>query len=44
MSDEENPIKSWTGSVPEFFYDLISRVPPGVFLVIAVLVEYEVVR
>jgi len=44
MSDEENPIKSWTGSVPEFFYDLISRVPPGVFLVIAVLVEYEVVK
>jgi hypothetical protein len=31
--------KAWTGIIPEFYYDLISRIPPGMFLTIAILSE-----
>jgi len=39
---EEDIAKSWTSIVPEFFFDLIARVPPGILLVLLVLLEFGV--
>ena len=36
---EDDPAKTWTTVVPEFYYDLISRIPPGVFLILGVIFE-----
>jgi hypothetical protein len=38
MGNEEQ-IKSWIGIIPEFYYDIISRIPPGSFLVLGVVYE-----
>jgi hypothetical protein len=38
MSDND-PTKTWITIVPEFYYDLISRIPPGMFLILGVIFE-----
>jgi hypothetical protein len=36
---ESEPTVTWTSVVPEFYYDLISKIPPGVFLFLGLLYE-----
>jgi hypothetical protein len=41
MADDE-PTKAWSSVVPEFYYDLISRIPPGILLSLLLLHEFGV--
>jgi hypothetical protein len=34
---EDNPTKSFSGAIPEFFYDLIARIPAGILFIVLVL-------
>ncbi len=34
---DETDITKWTGLVPEMYFDLIARVPPGTLFVVAAL-------
>jgi len=38
----DEPTKAWSSIVPEFYYDLISRIPPGVLLTLLVAYEFGV--